>query len=151
MWILYTNRERKREITRNGETPRGWKTEKNLYILIVWEASRFHNQCVRSGRTEVKDAWYSTKPLWKRCTDFKVNWILKSKGLFKYALQLPTEFTSWLNYYTRIDSFILMDLFPVSSQIRTLVSNTLSLTSTLNININNANILQNTIAIVYFL
>ena len=54
VWILYTNRERKREITRNGETPRGWKTEKKVYILIEREASRFNNQCVRSGRTEVK-------------------------------------------------------------------------------------------------
>lgn len=111
MWILYTKRERKRKITRNGETPRGWKTEKKLYILIAWEASRFHNQCVRSGKTEVKAVWYSIKPLWKPSADFTVNWMLQSEGLFKYVLQLPTEYTSWLNYYTRIDSCILMDLF----------------------------------------
>jgi len=39
---------------------------------------------------------------------------------------------------------------PVSSQISTLNSNTVSFISTLNISINNANILQKTITIVYF-
>jgi hypothetical protein len=40
VWILYTKRDRKREITRVGEKPTGWKREterereRTLYILI---------------------------------------------------------------------------------------------------------------------
>jgi len=87
VWILYnTNRERKREIARNGETPRGWKTEKKLYIY--WSNER-QADSTTSVFAVAEPRWKPSDTVQNHCENalliLQWSWKLQSESLFKYA------------------------------------------------------------------